>query len=586
MRLVIGVLVVQFCGILALHAGEGIPRRVPARRSTQLAAGFGMNQSLPREPRLPWSRPWWTRLFDSGVKWVRIGQYENSSDMTSWDWVEQTPGHYAVIPELDEAVRSLVENGVEIEIQLQYSNPLYQGDPLTRPRRVLLPPPGIGQDDEPVNPIFIPPQTDDQIEAFLQYVRFMVNHFKQQVRYWELWNEPNIGYWRPHAKTKEELIAKARGYGKVLCRFADAVHGTNPEAKVISGGLAGPDLVFAQTALASCPEKVDVIAYHTYPGFGHNHMPEEADSVEGASVFRETLMHLPGMKNRTEFWNNEWNVSPKWEGSNDSVQARYVPRFYLYHLAQGVRGAMWTFVPSTDGNEDDFYGILHGDTKGPDAFQPRPSFDAFQTTSALFGQTVLDRLAEFDLRHIPEQLTHGALQAHAFRDIVSGKRIYAFWLAVLADSHDSFNPLGVDFEVKDSAIRNPILIDVRTGAVSPLEWASPGVLHVPLKDSVMAVADISYLDWPEVPETPAELRATRSGHLVNLQWKSYGDINGTEIQRSIAFGPWVEVGRTWPSKNEFADSVPADRRATYRVRALSGNGSSAWSNPAWVDVNR
>ena len=74
--------------------GGEIPRQVPARRSTQLRDGFGMNQSLPREPHLPWSQRWWTRLFDSGVKWVRLGQYENSSDMTSWDWVEQTPGHF------------------------------------------------------------------------------------------------------------------------------------------------------------------------------------------------------------------------------------------------------------------------------------------------------------------------------------------------------------------------------------------------------------------------------------------------------------------------------------------------------------
>jgi hypothetical protein len=245
---------------LGIARGGEIPRQVPARRSTQLTDGFGMNQSLPREPHLPWSQRWWTRLFDSGVKWVRLGQYENSSDMMSWDWVEQTPGHFATMPELDEAVRSLTENGVAIEIELQYSNPLFQGEPAARPRRVILPPAGIGQDDEPVNPIFLPPQTEEQIEAFLRYVRFMVNHFKGQVKHRELWNEPNIGYWRPQTRTKEELTAKARGYGKVLCRFADAVHQTDPTAKVISAGLAGPDLLFARTALAACPEKIDIIA--------------------------------------------------------------------------------------------------------------------------------------------------------------------------------------------------------------------------------------------------------------------------------------------------------------------------------------
>jgi len=53
---------------------------VPHRRSTPLADGFGMNIDLPREPRMPWTRPW-TPIFGAGVKWMRIGQ------QTSWDWI-------------------------------------------------------------------------------------------------------------------------------------------------------------------------------------------------------------------------------------------------------------------------------------------------------------------------------------------------------------------------------------------------------------------------------------------------------------------------------------------------------------------
>ena len=37
-------------------------------------------------------------MFDAGVKRIRIGQYENSSEPTSWDWVEQKRGVYAVSP--------------------------------------------------------------------------------------------------------------------------------------------------------------------------------------------------------------------------------------------------------------------------------------------------------------------------------------------------------------------------------------------------------------------------------------------------------------------------------------------------------
>src|ERR1700680_1026746 len=102
-----------------------VPDHVPPKRSSQIHDGFGINSDLPRDPYLPWNRWWWTRMFDAGVSWIRIGQYENSSDPTSWDWVEQKRGVYAIAPEVDDYVDSLLENGVKVQVQLMYGNPMY-----------------------------------------------------------------------------------------------------------------------------------------------------------------------------------------------------------------------------------------------------------------------------------------------------------------------------------------------------------------------------------------------------------------------------------------------------------------------------
>ena len=75
-----------------------VPDRVPPKRSSQIHDGFGINSDMPRDPYLPWNRWWWTRMFDAGFKWIRIGQYENSSDRTSWDWIEQKRGVFASSP--------------------------------------------------------------------------------------------------------------------------------------------------------------------------------------------------------------------------------------------------------------------------------------------------------------------------------------------------------------------------------------------------------------------------------------------------------------------------------------------------------
>lgn len=586
--LMISLSTLMLLALPCLGSGQSIPLEAPPRRSTQLADGFGMNLPLPREPRLPWDRRWWTLLFDSGVKWVRLGQYENTSEKTGWDWVERSPGTYQVLPEVDEAVRSLSENGVAIEMQLCYSNPLYQGDPAHRPKRIDPAPAAIGPQDKPFNPIFKGLETEDEIQGFLSYTQFMVNHFKGKVRAWEFWNEPNIDYWQPHVQSNELLNAKGRQYGKVLCRFADVVHDTDPQSKVIFGGTSSVDLPYVLGALSTCASKIDVMAYHAYPGYGSNHAPEEVNELVGAESFREAVLRAPGIRQDIEFWENEWNVIPGWRNSNESVQARYLPRYFLEARAHGITGYLWEFVPGTDGNEKDQYGLIHGEIRSAESFQPREAYRAFEVTSALFGQTAHDPSCEVLQDRdpvVPGEYSHGQFRQYCFRDIVSGKSIYAVWLAVYASPQDAFKPIAAEIVIPDRQITNPIVIDLRKGKITPATWSNKETrtVRVELKDSVVAVADASYIDWPEAPGSPAPLIAKHMGDKVRLEWKANGKNTGYEIQRSIDWGNWQTAGKVEERTSSYSEQLPPGRHITYRLRAFGAQAPSAWSNPAWVD---
>jgi hypothetical protein len=562
---------------LQLGFAQAVPGKIPRRSSTQLLDGFGVNLDLPRQPRMPWTKTW-TPLFDSGAKWVRIGQYENSSEQVSWDWVEQTPGHYAVPVGADEAIRSLLDNRVSIEVELQYSNPLYQEDKSKRPDRVTLPPPGIGPGDNSINPIFFGPKTDEQINAFLGYARFMVDRYRGRISHWELWNEEDIGYWRPNAD------GNGTPYGRLFCKFADTVHQTNPDAKVMFGGLAEPKAEFVKGALVGCPDKVDIMPYHRYPGgpFGAGRPPEEIDPLYGGADFRNGVRAIPGIRSDLEFWLNEWNVDPKAAGSNQSVQARYLPRFYLEQLAHNIRGFIWVFMPSTDGNEDNQLGILEGDTQGPDAFRPREAFFAFQNLSAVFGQTVRDPGGEEALKPV-KPYADGELRGFWFRDRVSGRRVFAYWLAIVADPKDALKPVMTEMTIEDKKITRPVLMDIRTGDIQVLSWADKTrrTVRVPLKDSVMAVADAKFLDWSEVPLTPGGLVAERNREQIKLHWKPSAGVSKFEVERSDDFSPWHRVGEVKAPAAAFSEQASVAHHATYRVRATSATGVSPWSNPAW-----
>jgi len=582
------------CGLLILAGGaarstvgQSLPQPVPPRRSPQLAEGFGVNLPLPRDPRLPWTAHWWTLIFDSGVKWVRLGQYENSSEKTSWDWVEQEPGVYRVRTEVDEAIRSLSENGVSIELQLCYGNALYEGDARTRPPHVDPAAPGIGDQDEPAPAIYHGLRTEAEIQGFLNYARFMVNRYRDRIKYWEVWNEPNIGYWRPNVESRDERAAKGREYGRLLCPVADVIHQLDPQSKVVFGGTSEIDGSFVRAALSACPAKIDVMAYHTYPGYGRNEPPEEEDALEDAGLFREEVLRTPGVRQDIEFWENEWNTPPAWKNSNQSVQARYLPRFFLQALSQGVKPFFWEFIPGTDGNEGDQMGLLHGETSARDRFRPRPAYHAFAVTSALFGQTAPDPMADIILDP-PPPYRHGQLRKYAYRDRKSGQRIYAVWLALVSDPADNFAPLEVEAGFPGSGFTKPILVDLRTGRVTPAVWVNreKQTLRIPLKDSVVAITDSSFPEWRPAPEAPGELAAVRSGHDVQLNWRNYGNPLGFEVERSLDWGAWQKVTALPASETHYRERLPQAAHITYRVRASGSADPSAWSNPAWVDIEK
>jgi len=118
-------LAMTLVGSAAGQSKRSVPDRIPPKRSSQIENGLGgVNTSLPREPYIPWNRWWWTGMFDAGIKWARIGQYEDTSDITGWDWIEQKRGEFSRLPELDDYVDSLVGNGVKVQLQLCYGNPM------------------------------------------------------------------------------------------------------------------------------------------------------------------------------------------------------------------------------------------------------------------------------------------------------------------------------------------------------------------------------------------------------------------------------------------------------------------------------
>jgi hypothetical protein len=527
-------------------------------------------------------------MFDAGFKWIRIGQYENSSDRTSWDWIEQKRGVYSSSQELEDYVDSLVDNGVNIQVQLLYGNPMYTAAAGKMPDTVTPEPGSFHNADRSLYSVFWPPRTPEQIANFNRYVKWMVEHFQTRIHYWALWNEQDINYWNP--------VANPEDYGLLLKSFVRVVHDIDRDAKVIYGGQADPSRDFTKRALdtCQCASGIDVYAYHTYPGYGQNLNPESMDYgaylTESPRLLRELVRNYPGIRSDVQFFDDEFNSIPSWKGSDESVQAKYVPRGLVYNLAAGVKTFVWLLAAGTDGNEYDDFGLIHGLTFHDTDFTARPVFYALQNTNALFSDTKFDPAIE--IRAPLPALRRQAgfpFMAYGFRSR-SGKAIVAYWLAAHSLPGNVFPPLYAELSLKNTGISHPVLVDVVSGDIKPIEWkdgTTDTLQALPLKDSVMAITDESYFDWPLLPEAPSSLTVALRGNSAKLSWSLHGgEPKGVVVERRVESlagdgSRWERIAKLENTATEYTDSgVAKGRQAAYRVRAYNDAGESAYSNIA------
>jgi hypothetical protein len=70
-------------------------------------------------------------------------------------------------------------------------------------------------------------KTEEDIAHYLEYVRFIVSHFKGRVQYYELWNEPNVGYPLQYIEPAD--------YINLAKRTIPVIKHIDPQARVVVG---------------------------------------------------------------------------------------------------------------------------------------------------------------------------------------------------------------------------------------------------------------------------------------------------------------------------------------------------------------
>lgn len=218
------------------------------------------------------------------------------------------------------------------------------------------------------------PNSMPKLDEWRKYVGFFLRNYGNRIRYWEIWNEPDLlGFCEFSAPEYVELQKIAREEQK---KFA-------PDAKILTGGFAHayPDNNkngFQEYVLANGKEYFDIHAFHGHGGF--------------KAYRRHVEQFLLPMRKRNgvtaPWYANETAVSSY--GLGEKVQAETLFKKFLFSWSAGAIGYNWYNLRNngfTANDPEHNYGLVTFD------FYPKPVYVVYNTLAAFF------RNKEFIRRH-------------------------------------------------------------------------------------------------------------------------------------------------------------------------------------------
>ncbi|MBK8046986.1 MAG: cellulase family glycosylhydrolase [Anaerolineales bacterium] len=250
---------------------------------------------------------------------------------------------------------------------------------------------------------FAPP---DSVQDFADFVTAVVERYKGRVRYYQLWNEPNIyPEWGSVAISPEDYVT-------LLKAGADAARTADPDALIIAGALASTinlqpgdpppgnslnDLLFLQRMYdAGAAPYFDIMAmqgYGLYSGPTDHRMHPRVINFARHQFVRDLMVKNGDAGKPIWIAEMNWNaapddVDPRYGRVTLVQQAEYLPLAYERIQAEwpwiGVANT-WYLKRATDLWEANRQPEAYFRLLAPD-FTPQPVYDAMKAFTQSVGQ--------------------------------------------------------------------------------------------------------------------------------------------------------------------------------------------------------
>jgi hypothetical protein len=187
----------------------------------------------------------------------------------------------------------------------------------------------------------------DDLGKLTAFATAMVNRYKDRVRYWEGWNEPNLLTFYGGTAAYVASTATPAKMAEIQRVWYQAIKAADPTAVVLSpcytsvfSGIAGwrAYLAASDGASGTGANWFDVCAYHYYCN-NNSARPDWLFQMH-AGVLRE--MATAGVRSDTPVWATEFGlITPGMVTYSDADQVRLVRIYVLTLIAMGLDRIIW-----------------------------------------------------------------------------------------------------------------------------------------------------------------------------------------------------------------------------------------------------
>lgn len=283
-----------------------------------------------------------------------------------WDEIERYQGVYDWSA-YDELAANLAKRGIRPLFILDYSNPLYEGSTVK-----------LWQKMWPYNEV-MSPRRPSSVAAFARWAAAAERHFSKYQVIWEIWNEPNISFWRPHPAVAE--------YTQLALATCQAIRAVNANATVIGPAASGLPWDFMESLFkAGALDCLDGVSVHPYRA----QVPETV-GPDYARLRKLIDLHTPAQRGKSiPIISSEWGYTSIQYGVHPDDQAAFAVRMQLINLLNGVPLSIW-YDWKNDG--DDIRNWEHNFGTVGSNLSPKPAYGALKImTTQLTGYHLVERL--------------------------------------------------------------------------------------------------------------------------------------------------------------------------------------------------